>query len=167
MINGSIGPLSGSSIYIIAVMAALILILYVVTIVLMVKLSNMKKRYKIMMSGTNADNVEHMLLEHITKVEKVMQQNASINAENKRIQELLEGAIQRVGIVRFAAFEDVGGDLSYAVALLDRKNTGVILSSIFSRNSSTTYMKPIDKGHSSYKLSDEEQDALNKAMMQR
>ena len=81
MINGSIGPLSGSGIYIIAVMAALILILYVVTIVLMVKLSNMKKRYKIMMSGTNADNVEHMLLEHITKVEKVMQQNASINAE--------------------------------------------------------------------------------------
>ena len=120
-----------------------------------------------MMSGTNADNVEKMLLEHITKVEKVMQQNANINAENKRIQELLEGAIQRVGIVRFAAFEDVGGDLSYAVALLDRKNTGVILSSIFSRNSSTTYMKPIDKGHSSYKLSDEEQDALNKAMMQR
>ncbi|MDQ0203335.1 DUF4446 family protein [Pectinatus haikarae] len=166
MTNGSIGMMNETVLYIIAAMAVLLLIAYIITVILMVKLGNMKKRYKEMMQGVDSKDLENMLLEHISKVEKVMQQNTEIEMENKKIRDILQNVIQKVGVVRFAAFEDVGGDLSYAVALLDRKNSGIILSGIFSRNSSTTYMKPVDKGHSSYKLSDEENEALNKAISQ-
>lgn len=145
-------------------MAVLLLLVYVVAIILLVKLSNMKKKYKKMMTGMESADLEKMLLEHIAKVKQIESQNRDIEIDNKAIHAILQTTIQRVGIVRFAAFEDVGGDLSYAVALLDQTNTGIILSSIFSRSSSTTYMKPIDKGNSSYKLSQEEQEALNKAM---
>ncbi|MBB5336918.1 DUF4446 family protein [Pectinatus brassicae] len=145
-------------------MAVLLLLVYVVAIILLVKLSNMKKKYKKMMTGIESADLEKMLLEHIAKVKQIESQNRDIEIDNEAIHAILQTTIQRVGIVRFAAFEDVGGDLSYAVALLDQTNTGIILSSIFSRSSSTTYMKPIDKGNSSYKLSQEEQEALNKAM---
>lgn len=145
-------------------MAVLLLLVYVVAIILLVKLSNMKKKYKKMMTGMESADLEKMLLEHIAKVKQIESQNRDIEIDNKAIHAILQTTIQRVGIIRFAAFEDVGGDLSYAVALLDQTNTGIILSSIFSRSSSTTYMKPIDKGNSSYKLSQEEQEALNKAM---
>ena len=118
-----------------------------------------------MMTGSNSVDLEKMLMEHIDKVEKVMEENAEIEADNRHIHNVLKTVIQKVGIVRFSAFKDVGGDLSYAVALLDETNTGIILSSIFSRSSSNTYLKPIDRGNSTYKLSDEEQEALNKAMM--
>ncbi|WP_196593504.1 DUF4446 family protein [Pectinatus sottacetonis] len=155
---------SSGIIYIIIAMIILLLFVYIIAIISLVKLNNMKKRYKLMMTGSNAKSLENMLLEHISKVDKVMDQNADIIDDNKQIHNILQNVIQRVGIVRFAAFEDVGGDLSYAVALLDRNNTGLVLSSIFSRNNSTTYMKPIDKGTSSYKLSSEEREALNRAM---
>lgn len=70
----------------------------------------------------------------------------------------------KVSIVRYRAFEDVGSDLSYSIALLDNNNNGVILTGIYGRNESTTYAKPIDKGLSRYELSDEEKYVLKDAM---
>lgn len=164
MINGSAGTLNAVMPYAIVAMAVLLLLTYIIMIVLLVKLGNMKKRYKVMMRGTDSKNLEDMLLAHIDKVERAVQQNAQIEIENKKIQDILKNVIQKVGVVRFSAFEDVGGDFSYAVALLDRTDTGIILSSIFSRNSSTTYLKPIKQGKSAYKLSTEENEALKKAI---
>ncbi|TCS81860.1 DUF4446 family protein [Pectinatus cerevisiiphilus] len=164
MTNGSIGTLNDAIIYVIAAMAVLILIAYIIAVVLMVKLGNMKSRYKEMMRGSNTENLEQMLLEHMHKVKDITEQNAEIKEENKQIRDILQNVVQKVGVVRFSAFDDVGGDLSYAVALLDRTNTGIILSGIFSRNSSITYMKPVDQGHSVYKLSAEENEALEKAI---
>ena len=69
-----------------------------------------------------------------------------------------------MGMVRFRAFEDMGGDLSYAVAMLDSHNNGVILSSVFGREGSQAYAKPIENGSSTYKLTEEEQPALREAM---
>jgi hypothetical protein len=67
-------------------------------------------------------------------------------------------------VVRFRAFDDMGGDLSYAVALLDSHNDGVIFSSVFGREGSQAYVKPIENGDSSYKLTEEELQALKEAM---
>ncbi|WP_196598108.1 DUF4446 family protein [Pectinatus frisingensis] len=166
MMYGTINGLNNEMLlYIIIAMAVLILLAYVIAVVLVVRINNMKKTYKQMMTGSNSVDLEKMLMEHIDKVEKVMEENAEIETDNRHIHNVLKTVIQKVGIVRFSAFKDVGGDLSYAVALLDETNTGIILSSIFSRSSSNTYLKPIDRGNSTYKLSDEEQEALNKAMM--
>jgi hypothetical protein len=67
-------------------------------------------------------------------------------------------------MVRFRAFEDMGSDLSYAVALLDAHNNGVVLSSIFGREDSRSYAKPIEDGKSSYPMTQEEEQALKEAM---
>ena len=73
-------------------------------------------------------------------------------------------ALTRVAIVRFRAFEDMGSDLSYAVAMLDSHNNGVVLSSIFAREDSRSYAKPIVNGTSTYAMTKEEEDALQQAM---
>ena len=133
--------------YITAGLGVLVIIMYGIIINLWMNLSYLKKRYRKMMTG-------------------VVEENRRIDAENQRISALLQRAITRVGVVRFRAFDDMGSDLSYAVALLDAENNGVILSSIFGREDSRSYVKPIQAGQSSYTLTEEEQQALHQAMGQ-
>ena len=73
-------------------------------------------------------------------------------------------AVQKVGVVRFSPFEEIGSDLSFAIALLDHHHNGVVLSSIFGRDESRCYAKPIKNGESNYVLTEEEKQALSEAM---
>lgn len=152
--------------YITAGLGVLVIIMYGIIINLWMNLSYLKKRYRKMMTGVDGANLEHMLIGHIDEVKQVVEENRRIDAENQRISALLQRAITRVGVVRFRAFDDMGSDLSYAVALLDAENNGVILSSIFGREDSRSYVKPIQAGQSSYTLTEEEQQALHQAMGQ-
>ena len=149
---------------ILAGLGVIAVILLALLINLYMKVSYMKKRYRKMMTGVDGANLERLLIGHIDEVKQVVEENRRIDAENQRISALLQRAITRVGVVRFRAFDDMGSDLSYAVALLDAENNGVILSSIFGREDSRSYVKPIEKGTSTYTLTDEEQQALQKAM---
>ena len=67
-------------------------------------------------------------------------------------------------MVRFRAFEDIGSDLSFAFALLNQEGSGVVLSSIFNREDSRVYAKPINQGQSTYPLTEEEKQVINKAL---
>lgn len=149
---------------ILAVLGVLALILFLLTINLYMKVSYMKKRYRKMMTGADGSNLERMLIGHINEMKEVSAENERIKQENQRIDALLQLAITRVGVVRFRAFDDMGSDLSYAVALLDSHNNGVILSSIFGREDSRSYVKPVENGKSTYALMAEEQQALDEAM---
>ena len=138
----------------------LLIILY-----LLVAVSSLKGRYRQMMTGEETGrDFESMLLNHIEETHAVAEENRALQAENRRISALLDRAITRVGVVRFRAFEDMGSDLSYAVALLDAHNNGVVLSSIFGREDSRSYVKPIEAGKSSYPLTDEENEAIRQAI---
>jgi biopolymer transport protein ExbB/TolQ len=150
--------------FIVIGLGVIILIMWGILINQAMKLSYMKKRYRKMMAGVDGANIERMLMGHIDEVKKVVERNEQIDAENQRIDALLQTAITRVGVVRFRAFDDMGSDLSYAVALLDSHNNGVILSSIFGREDSRSYVKPIENGNSSYTMTEEEEKALNDAM---
>jgi len=153
--------------YIVATLGLLVIIMYVVIINLYMNLRYLKKRYKKMMTGVESGNLERMLIGHIDEVKRVAEKNTELEAECSRMDELLQRSLTRVAIVRYRAFEDMGGDLSYAVALLDSHNNGVILSSVFGREGSQAYAKPIENGTSSYTLIDEEQEALKQAMAQK
>ena len=150
--------------YIVGGLGVLVIIMYVIIINLYMNLSYLKKRYRKMMAGADGANLERMLIGHIDETKAVVEENARIKEEHKRIAGLLQKALTRVGVVRFRAFEDMGSDLSYAVALLDAENNGVILSSIFGREDSRSYVKPIEAGTSTYTLTEEEEEALHKAM---
>ena len=150
--------------YITAGIGVLVIIMYGIIINLWMNLSYLKKRYRKMMTVVDGANLERLLIGHIDEVKQVVEENRRIDAENQRISALLQKALTRVGVVRFRAFDDKGSDLSYAVALLDAENNGVILSSIFGREDSRSYVKPIQAGQSSYTLTEEEQQALHQAM---
>ncbi len=142
----------------------LILVLLILVICTMVRLSSMNSRYRAMMRGSTKDDLEGMLIQHVRKVEEVEAVNVRILEENELIRQFIRQTLVRVASVRFRAFEDMGGDLSYAVALLDANNDGVIFSSIFAREDSRSYIKPIKNGSSEYPLSDEEKSVLQEAM---
>ena len=149
-------------------LAALLLILFLLLLVLytMIRLSMMSSRYRAMMRGSGSEDLEGMLIQHIKEVEGVAATNARILEENELIRQFIRSSLVRVAAVRFRAFEDMGGDLSYAVAMLDADNNGIIFSSIFARADSRSYIKPIKNGNSEYPLTDEEKGVLKEAMAQ-
>lgn len=150
--------------FIVAGLGGLVIIMYMVILNLYMDVRRMKKRYKKMMTGVESGNLERMLIGHIDEVKRVMEKNTELELENQKLDNLLQQALTRVAMVRYRAFEDMGGDLSYAVAMLDAHNNGVVLSSVFGREGSQAYAKPIENGGSSYKLTEEEQQALREAM---
>ncbi|MBQ7478509.1 MAG: DUF4446 family protein [Selenomonadaceae bacterium] len=150
--------------YIVAGLSVLVVILLIILGNFYYNLSYLKKRYRKMMAGADGANLERMLIGHIDETKTVVEENRRIDEENRRIGALLQKAITRVGVVRFSAFEGMGSDLSYAVALLDSDNNGVVLSSIFGRDDSRSYVKPIEAGTSKYKLTQEEEQALKDAV---
>ncbi len=142
-----------------------IALLLILVIVLFARLSSLRSLYEKMMRGEESgQSIEKMLLSHIEETRRVAEENAKLRAENARIDALLQTAITRVGFVRFSAFQDMGSDLSYAVAMLDANNNGVVFSSIFAREDSRSYMKPVENGKSNYTLTKEEEQALKDAI---
>ena len=150
--------------YIVGGLGVLVIIMYVIIINLYMNLSYLKKRYRKMMAGADGANLERMLIGHIDETKAVVEENARIKAENKQLAALLQKALTRVGVVRFRAFEDMGSDLSFAIALLDAKNNGIVLSGIYARSETRTYSKPIENGASTYFLTEEEKQAIQQAM---
>lgn len=142
-----------------------IALLLVLVIVLFVRLSSLRSLYEKMMVGEGSgQSMEKMLLGHIEETRRVAEENAKLREENARIDALLKTAITKVGVVRFSAFQDMGSDLSYAVAMLDAHNNGVVFSSIFAREDSRSYVKPIEDGRSTYTMTKEEEQALKHAI---
>lgn len=150
--------------YIILVMVVMLFISLVVFININMKLSRMNKRYKKLMTGMDGCNIERLLMGHIDEVRDSVRRLEDLEQEIRRVDLLAKQASQKVGIVRFSAFEGVGSDLSYAIALLNYQNDGFVLSSIFGRDDSRCYAKPVVGGTSTYALSDEEKEAIKEAM---
>jgi len=98
------------------------------------------------------------------KIERLEQAVRTLNKTDKRQQGLIEGSIQNVGLLRYDAFEDVGGRLSFSCAMLDERGSGVVLTSINGRQETRVYAKPITEGRSSYNLSAEEEEAIRQAL---
>ncbi len=98
------------------------------------------------------------------KIDRLEQAVRSLNATDKRQQVQIEGSVRRIGVLRYDAFEDVGGRLSFSCALLDDHATGVVLTSINGRQETRVYAKPVVVGRSTYNLSSEEEEAIRQAM---
>jgi hypothetical protein len=98
------------------------------------------------------------------KIDRLEQAVRALNAVDNRQQVLIEGSVRRVGVLRYDAFEDVGGRLSFSCALLDDHGTGVVLTSINGRQETRVYAKPVTGGESTYNLSREEEEAIRQAL---
>lgn len=152
-------------------MYGLVTIMFITLIALLlfiVKLSKLNKHYqKMMVKLGNGKNIEEDLETYFYRMDKIEKQNVEIVEYCQNLDNQLSNCVQKVGIVRYNAFKDTGSDLSFALALLDENNNGVVLNGIYSREMSNIYAKPVEKGKSTYTLSDEENQAIEKAMRSR
>ena len=145
-------------------LAIITLLLLITTIVLLLSVNKVEKKYRKMMRGTNSRNLEEVINSNLDNIDVALNNSKEYLERCEKIAEDLKSCVNKVAIMRYKAFEDVGSDLSFSIAILDSYNDGVIITGIYSRHDSTTYAKPIDKGISRYDLSEEELHVLNEAI---
>lgn len=137
------------------------IILILVTMINIIMLTKINKKYiKFMKQLGNGSNLDEMLRDYLRDVKEIKQDNSEIKAYYTKLDSDIASCIQKVGLVRYNAFRDVGSDLSFAIALLDGNDTGVVLNGLYGSESSNIYAKPIKGGVSTYQLSEEEKYAL-------
>lgn len=152
------------SIFIMIGLVIISLILFITTIILISSVNKLNKRYKNMMRGIDNENLETLINSNLDNIDTALKNSELAIDRCKNLSEELKGCVSKVSIIRYKAFEDVGSDLSFSIAILDSHNDGIILTGIYSRHDSTTYAKPIDRGISRYNLSEEEAQVLNQAI---
>ena len=146
--------------YVIVGLAALVLILFIVTIVNIVQMSKLKKKYKKFMSGKDARTLEDVLKERLDEIDDLV---ASNKANKKNIEDIfatLRFTFQKLGLVKYDAFNEMGGKLSFSLAMLNERNDGYIINAMHSREGCYTYIKEIIDGNSIIALSEEEKEDL-------
>ncbi|MCX4343507.1 MAG: DUF4446 family protein [Kineothrix sp.] len=143
---------------------AAILVLLIIVIVLCINLGRISKKYKKFMGGKNAKSMEKSIM-GLYEDNKLIK--ASMDKNKKDIEGLykkFEGAFQKIGIIRYDAFNQMGGKLSFSLALLDENDNGFILNSVHSSEGCYSYTKEIKNGLSEISLGEEEKKALDMAM---
>ena len=150
--------------YIIIGLAALVLILMILMIVNVVQMSKLKKNYKIFMTGKNAKTLEDTLIKRLDQVDELIVANKANEKNIKALFQNMQLTYQKMGLVKYDAFHEMGGKLSFSLAMLDMKNNGFIISAMHTREGCYTYIKEIVDGNSIIVLSEEDQEALNQAM---
>lgn len=149
--------------FIIALLAISIgLLIYI--IITNQKIKKLTGKYEKFMSGKDAKTLENVIMKRFEQVDDLIARDAKKDVLLKEIQENLMIVYQKAGIVKYDAFSEMGGKLSFALALLDKQNTGFVINSMHSREGCYTYIKEIIKGESYILLGEEEKQAVEKAI---
>lgn len=158
----NLSELINNNYIVISILAAFILMLLIWNIIITVNLSSLKGKYKKMMRGSTNKNLEQMMDDYMTNIDTTVGRIEILNREMIHLKDQTDRCIQRFNIIRYNAFSDSGSDLSFSIAMLDNFNNGAIITSIYGRNESVTYAKPIESGVSRYPLSVEEELVLSR-----
>ncbi len=149
----------------ILIIAGLVLILVGWNIFLYIRLLWIRKKIRIFLKGKKVKDLEEVISEQMKRMRGIEKDMKKLFKWNKDLQKISDVSIQKVGVIRFNPFKDTGGDQSFAIALLDSNNNGLVLSSLYTRQGTRVYTKPIEKGVSTYHLSKEEKQAIEKAIL--
>jgi hypothetical protein len=149
------------SIYIMLGMAAFIILLFILYIVNIVQSKKLKKRYEKFMQGKDSASLEDNLIRRVSEIENLIACNKENTQKIDQITQNLNLTFQKVGMVKYDAFHEMGGKLSFSLALLNQTNDGFIINAMHSREGCYTYIKEIIKGNSIIVLSEEEKEALD------
>ena len=145
----------------------LVIALLVYCVILHIRLGSLKKKYDFFMQGDNGASLERKLIVEVSEIRDAAKGLETMMTEQAAIRNIQSNTIQKIGFVKYNAFENIGNDLSFALTLLDGNNNGICISSIYGRNESRIFSKPIVKGKSLVSLSQEELESLNEALGER
>ncbi|MCD8036052.1 MAG: DUF4446 family protein [Clostridiales bacterium] len=151
----------------ISILLTLVVVLLILVIYDIYSHKKLKARYEHFMcinKKRKTDvNMEKLLIDCVSKAESIDDKYTRVLEIIEDMQKNMQYCCQKVGIVRYNPFEEMGGNLCFAVAILDAENTGIVFNGIHSRTGTFTYAKPVELGVSTYILSKEEQEAIDKA----
>ena len=149
--------------YIIIILAVITLVMLILMIINMVQVSRLKKSYRVFMTGKDAKNLEEVLIERLNQVDGLLKANEENEKSIKAICKGMKFTFQKVGLVKYNAFNEMGGKLSFSLALLNEADDGFVLNAVHSREGCYTYIKEIIAGNSITVLCEEEKEALEMA----
>lgn len=150
--------------YILLGLAGLVVILLIILLVNAVQIHKLKKKYKMFMDGKNAKTLEESIMSRMDQMDYLISSNKKNENDIQTIYKNLKSTFQKVGLVKYDAFQEMGGKLSFSLALLNETNDGFIINAMHSREGCYTYIKEIIDGNSVITLADEEKEALDMAM---
>lgn len=150
--------------YVLLGLMLLFLLSLAVFITINIRMNKLVKYYRSMLAGVEGKNLEEMLYTCFEQSKAAMVKTEELHRVVQSLQKQANGCLQKVGLVRFNAFEDVGGEMSFALALLDQQANGFIISNLYGRQESHVYLRPVNQGKTSMYLLPEEQQALEEAL---
>ncbi len=133
-------------------------------IITLCKFKNLRRRVDTLTRGKDTESMEDIILNFFERIENLENEEKNTKSDIGAIKDNLKIAYQKTGLVKYDAFREMSGALSYSLALLDQENNGVLISSMYSREGCYSYAKDIVKGESKINLSEEEAEALKQAV---
>ena len=150
-------------IIVVAMMGIMVFVLLYMVRVSM-KMTRFLKKYRIFMRGKDAVSLEKAFAQKFLELDRMIEVTKIQANEIRRIKEIQSRTANKIGIVKYDAFPDVGGRLSFALAMLDESDSGFVLNAIHGREGCYTYVKEIVKGESYVVLGQEEKEARRQAV---
>jgi len=142
----------------------LVIVLFILNLNVTMKYNRLKSSYATFMRGKDGKTLEESMRDRFSEVDTILKVTKQNRMDIREINKKIEKSYQKSGIVKYDAFNEMGGKLSFAIAMLDSKNSGWIINAMHSREGCYTYVKEIVKGESYVELAEEEAEALDKAI---
>ena len=149
--------------YVVLGLAALLVVALIWLLALNVRLNRAVRHYQRITRGVDGGDLKWILEREIWRIQEATEKTEVLARRTDVLAAVQERCVQRVGIVRFNPFQDTGGDQSFSVAMLDAHGDGLVLTGIYSRKETRFYAKPILGNTSSYTLTPEETEAIQKS----
>lgn len=164
--NGILESMGVDPFYLFVVVFILLIALIIIYSMLNYKYKRLLRSYSTFMRGKNGKDLEKSIFKKFEQLEEISQQVDQNKAQIQEIFRQMEGHYQKAGIVKYDAFQEMGGTLSFVLTMLDSNNNGWIFNAMHSREGCYTYIKEIIKGESYIELSEEERQCLEKTIYQ-
>lgn len=143
---------------------SLVLFLIVLNAAFIILFFLMWRRLGRFLKGKSGKSMEDVINKSSTDISRLSDDMENVSRELEKQGEMMIATIKKIGIIRFNPFNNTGGDQSFAIAMLNSRNSGIVISSLYLREGTRVYAKPIEKLKSTYPLSQEEEDAIKKAV---
>ena len=145
-------------------LAVITLLLLIATIICILQTNRLYRRYDYFMRGKDAESLEETILKQMDEIRELKSQDRANKDAIRTLTKNVKGSYQKFGMVKYNAFKGMGGNLSFAFAMLDPNNTGFVLNSVHSREGCYLYIKSVEKGETEVILGNEEKEALEQAL---
>ena len=149
---------------ILILMMLMIIVILVMQVKNSFKMNRFLKKYKSFMRGKDGISLEKTILRNMNDIDMLMESSKNHMEEIRQLKEIQLHTLNKTAIVKYDAFKEMGGKLSFALAMVDPENSGFVMNAIHSREGSYTYIKEIVKGESYIALGEEEKEALRQAV---